>query len=153
MVECVFANHLPEIVFAEYGTNDPAKVHSTKNKLNYRKYVATLCPEVGVVRDLKPNASMLLAIALICARPCLRGLSGSGMRSPIATNKICRRVAKWAVVGIVLFMVVIRGPIVGRFYRWEAARTDPIYVGRSASNNVRSCDINSCLLLPAHFNG
>src|ERR1700687_4087378 len=56
---------------------------------------------------LQPNASMLFAIALICARPCLRGLSGSGMRSPIATNKICRRVAKWAVVGIVLFMVVI----------------------------------------------
>jgi hypothetical protein len=30
------------------------------------------------------------------------------MRFPIATSKICRRVAKWAVVGIVLFMVVIR---------------------------------------------
>jgi len=52
---------------------------------------------------LKPNASMLLAIAVICAGPCLRGLCGSGIKSPIATNKICRRVATWAAVGIEAF--------------------------------------------------
>src|SRR5450631_1499497 len=33
---------------------------------------------------LKPNASMLLAIARICARLCLRGLRGSGFKSGIA---------------------------------------------------------------------
>jgi hypothetical protein len=67
---------------------------------------------------------MLLAIALICARPCLRGLSGSGMRSPIATNKSCRRVAKWAVEGIGVFIFdILQGPLFfGRFHTSVAKR-------------------------------
>jgi len=29
---CIFANHLPEIVFAEYRISDAPKVHSAKTK-------------------------------------------------------------------------------------------------------------------------
>src|SRR5258705_9196787 len=68
---------------------------------SYRPWPATilffLSTKIGA---LKPNASMLLAIALICARLCLRGLWGSGMRSPIATNESCRRAATSVAVGI-----------------------------------------------------
>jgi hypothetical protein len=49
---CIFANHLPEIVFAEYGASDPDKVHSTSSTSEYREYAMKLCPEVGIVRDL-----------------------------------------------------------------------------------------------------
>jgi hypothetical protein len=75
---------------------------------SYRPWPATILLFLSTkIGALKPNASTLRAIALICAGPCLRGLWGSGIRSPIATNKICRRVAKWAVVGIEDFSFVI----------------------------------------------
>src|ERR1700722_18879155 len=55
---------------------------------------------------------MLFAIALICARPCLRGLCGSGVRSAIATNKIRRRAATSVAVVIEVFSFGIsQGPL------------------------------------------
>jgi len=49
---CTFANHLPEIIFATYGTNDIAKLHSNSSMDSYRAYAINLCPEIGIVRDL-----------------------------------------------------------------------------------------------------
>jgi hypothetical protein len=49
---CTFANHLPEIIVAEYGQSDPAKVHNHVTGATYRGYAARLCPNVGIVRDL-----------------------------------------------------------------------------------------------------
>src|ERR1700682_5132243 len=49
-----------------------------------RPWPATICLFLSIrIGALKPNASMLRAIALICSRPCLRGLDGSGLSSMI----------------------------------------------------------------------
>jgi len=49
---CTFANHLPEIIFATYATNDVIKLHGNTSKDTYRAYAIGLCPEIGSVRDL-----------------------------------------------------------------------------------------------------
>jgi hypothetical protein len=49
---CTFANHLPEIIFAEYGASNPRKVNNCSTGPQYRAHALGLCPEVGIVRDL-----------------------------------------------------------------------------------------------------
>lgn len=49
---CTFANHLPEIIIAEYGQSDPGKVQNHVTGATYRAYAVSLCPEIGIVRDL-----------------------------------------------------------------------------------------------------
>ena len=41
---CIFANHLPEIIIAEYGQSDPGKVQNHISGATYRAYAASLCP-------------------------------------------------------------------------------------------------------------
>jgi hypothetical protein len=49
---CVWANHLPEIVAAEYAVSDPGRINNCTNGPTYRAHAVGLCPEVAVVRDL-----------------------------------------------------------------------------------------------------
>jgi hypothetical protein len=49
---CIFANHLPEIIIAEYGHSVPGKVQNYVTGATYRAYAVSLCPEIGIVRDL-----------------------------------------------------------------------------------------------------
>ncbi|MEY9607058.1 hypothetical protein ABIF74_011811 [Bradyrhizobium japonicum] len=49
---CVLANHLPEIVFAEYVVADPSKVHGQSRIDDYRNHVQVACPAALIIRDL-----------------------------------------------------------------------------------------------------
>ena len=49
---CVFVNHLPEIVFAEYINSNPAKVQNHRDDDVYRTTATAQCAEIGIVRDL-----------------------------------------------------------------------------------------------------
>src|ERR1700687_2114550 len=113
---------------------------------SYRPWPATILLFLSTkIGALKPNASMLLAIALICARPCVRGLSGSGIRSPIATNKICRHVATSVAVGIEELSFVILQSQYWPLPSWRRGRgcaplgpvkDDLTYVGRRGSTRA-----------------
>ena len=48
----VFANHMPEIVCAEYKDSDPAKLDCYTNPRRYREYVIAQCTELGIIQDL-----------------------------------------------------------------------------------------------------
>jgi hypothetical protein len=49
---CTFANHLPEIIIAEYAQSNPGKVQNYLGYDAYRASVVNVCPEIGIVRDL-----------------------------------------------------------------------------------------------------
>jgi len=85
---------------------DACRDNPFANQMKRTQTVATRSAVRGLVA-VEPEAGTLVVYAVICARPCLRGLCGSGMRSPIATNKICRRVATSVVVGNEDFSIVI----------------------------------------------
>jgi hypothetical protein len=49
---CVWANHLPEIVFAAYESASPEKVYDQAAEKEYRDHVVSLHPDLGLIRDL-----------------------------------------------------------------------------------------------------
>src|ERR1700722_16262134 len=52
VVCCIFANHLPDYIFAAYGVSDSAKLHGATSINDYRCYLATAEPALAVIRDL-----------------------------------------------------------------------------------------------------
>ena len=49
---CALANSLPEIVYAQYGSSNPLKVHNTTSQYAYRDYLRTQSEAHHTVRDL-----------------------------------------------------------------------------------------------------
>lgn len=49
---CVWANHLPEIVFAVHHAAASGKVYNTTKEKKYREHVITMHPDLGIIRDL-----------------------------------------------------------------------------------------------------
>jgi len=49
---CALSNALPEIIFAEYGSTEPHKVHGTKCHGDYRKHLRRECEAHHTVRDI-----------------------------------------------------------------------------------------------------
>jgi hypothetical protein len=49
---CAFSNALPEIIFAEYASKEPKKVHGAKSQLHYREHLRRECESHHTVRDI-----------------------------------------------------------------------------------------------------
>jgi hypothetical protein len=49
---CALSNAMPEIIFAEYGSTEPQKVHGAKGHADYREHLRGECEAHHTVRDI-----------------------------------------------------------------------------------------------------
>jgi hypothetical protein len=49
---CALSNAMPEIIFAEYGSKEPHRVHGAKSPEGYRRHLRAKCEAHHTVRDI-----------------------------------------------------------------------------------------------------